>query len=186
MSKLGQNCNSGDDCTICQEPIRTLDTVWNQVSVLNCGHCYHTSCIDDWLTRSPTCPLDRIPVTTITQRTSYDSERIHLYLYEKIVPLVRRQTDLEHLIAPYVRKAKGQLAFVASRKLKAHAPKTIVQAERELRVVQSSLRKIPFDLLVQAKELARTEHLQPPPRVASPNWWIWVGSIASLLFYAIR
>jgi hypothetical protein len=45
---------SGDNCAICIEPLEDDD----EVRGLTCGHCYHQTCIDPWLTqRRASCPL---------------------------------------------------------------------------------------------------------------------------------
>ncbi len=48
-------------CAICQEDIVPS----TPVSVPYCGHAYHKPCLDKWLEKHVTCPLDqRIIVTT--------------------------------------------------------------------------------------------------------------------------
>jgi hypothetical protein len=45
---------SGDNCAICIELLEDDD----EVRGLTCGHCYHQTCIDPWLTqRRASCPL---------------------------------------------------------------------------------------------------------------------------------
>jgi Ring finger domain len=45
---------SGDNCAICIEPLEDDD----EVRGLTCGHCYHQTCLDPWLTqRRASCPL---------------------------------------------------------------------------------------------------------------------------------
>lgn len=39
-------------CSICISSIRTL----NDHKALDCGHGFHSTCIDAWVARSPTCP----------------------------------------------------------------------------------------------------------------------------------
>ena len=41
-----------EDCAICLEPL----TVHNHISVLTCGHIFHTPCIYAWLHKKQTCP----------------------------------------------------------------------------------------------------------------------------------
>jgi Ring finger domain len=44
----------GDSCAICLETLRDED----HIRCLKCGHCYHQTCIDPWLTsRRGACPL---------------------------------------------------------------------------------------------------------------------------------
>merc|ERR1712129_190402 len=40
-------------CTVCLESFRTGE----ELRVLPCFHRYHRSCIDEWLARSPACPI---------------------------------------------------------------------------------------------------------------------------------
>ena len=42
-------------CSICLESIN--DT--NKKTNLNCGHCYHSECIEEWLNENDTCPYCR-------------------------------------------------------------------------------------------------------------------------------
>ena len=46
-------------CSICQEHISFCD---EEISVLNCGHMYHQSCLQRWLDTSSTCPECRTAV----------------------------------------------------------------------------------------------------------------------------
>jgi hypothetical protein len=43
------------DCRVCLGEYQTDE----RVGVLNCGHCFHSSCIKQWLKNSKTCPLCR-------------------------------------------------------------------------------------------------------------------------------
>ena len=50
---------AGELCSICMEQFRTEDVL----KKLLCGHCFHSPCIDQWLTYSScACPLDGLPV----------------------------------------------------------------------------------------------------------------------------
>jgi Ring finger domain len=42
------------ECAICIEPMGDAHEV-----VLACGHSFHPPCANEWLRRSPTCPLCR-------------------------------------------------------------------------------------------------------------------------------
>ena len=42
-----------EECSIC------LNTFDNEISILDCGHKFHTSCIERWSQIKPTCPLCR-------------------------------------------------------------------------------------------------------------------------------
>jgi hypothetical protein len=45
---------TGDNCAICIETLEDED----EVRGLTCGHCYHQTCLDPWLTqRRASCPL---------------------------------------------------------------------------------------------------------------------------------
>lgn len=47
-------------CTVCLDEF----CVGQKLKYLNCGHCFHGNCIDNWLLSCDTkCPLDGIPVT---------------------------------------------------------------------------------------------------------------------------
>ena len=46
-------------CSICQEHVNFYD---EEISVLNCGHLYHQSCLQRWLDTSSTCPECRTAV----------------------------------------------------------------------------------------------------------------------------
>ena len=47
------------DCTICLEPY----IAESEVTILDCNHFFHTSCIFQWLKVHPSCPLCRkIPI----------------------------------------------------------------------------------------------------------------------------
>ena len=50
---------AGELCSICMEQFRTKDLL----KKLLCGHCFHSSCVDQWLTYSScACPLDGLLV----------------------------------------------------------------------------------------------------------------------------
>ena len=46
-------------CSICQEHVNFCN---EEISVLNCGHLYHQSCLQRWLDTSSTCPECRSAV----------------------------------------------------------------------------------------------------------------------------
>ena len=48
------------NCSICLGDISLFD---RKVSVLNCGHFYHASCLNDWLKVELNCPECRAQVT---------------------------------------------------------------------------------------------------------------------------
>lgn len=50
-----QMVDSGLVCSICLIAPELGNTVTN----LNCGHIFHTACITEWLSQTPTCPLCR-------------------------------------------------------------------------------------------------------------------------------
>lgn len=50
---------AGELCSICMEEFKTEDLL----KKLLCGHCFHSPCVDQWLTYSScACPLDGLPV----------------------------------------------------------------------------------------------------------------------------
>jgi len=50
----------GEDCAICLECLKDTETV---CALPRCGHVFHKTCIECWLTRGkPSCPLDAIEV----------------------------------------------------------------------------------------------------------------------------
>tara|TARA_B110001452_G_scaffold214846_1_gene185858 strand:- start:501 stop:1088 length:588 start_codon:yes stop_codon:yes gene_type:complete len=50
---------SGQQCSICMEDL----SAGERVRKLPCGHIFHASCVDEWLTRrSNVCPDDGLPV----------------------------------------------------------------------------------------------------------------------------
>ena len=42
-----------DECGICLEEL-------NSFSALPCGHCFHTECIYEWISKNMTCPECRV------------------------------------------------------------------------------------------------------------------------------
>jgi hypothetical protein len=67
--------NPGDNCAICIEPLEEEDTVRG----LTCGHCYHQSCLDPWLTqRRASCPLCKadyyIPKPRVEMETTAEGQ----------------------------------------------------------------------------------------------------------------
>lgn len=50
---------TGELCSICMEQFKAIDLL----KKLHCGHCFHSPCVDQWLTYSScACPLDGLPV----------------------------------------------------------------------------------------------------------------------------
>lgn len=50
----------GEDCAICLDCLKESETV---CALPRCGHAFHRTCIEGWLTRGrPACPLDAIEV----------------------------------------------------------------------------------------------------------------------------
>ena len=48
------------NCSVCLSDINLFD---KEVSILNCGHFFHASCLNDWLKQQMNCPECRTIVT---------------------------------------------------------------------------------------------------------------------------
>lgn len=46
---------SDDQCTVCLNSLKHKDVLRR----LPCQHCFHTGCIDEWLSRKSQCPMCR-------------------------------------------------------------------------------------------------------------------------------
>lgn len=54
-----------DLCIVCMEDFVSSSERKNEgkkVKILPCGHALHLSCLKNWIARSPTCPICRIPI----------------------------------------------------------------------------------------------------------------------------
>ena len=60
-SKL-TNAGVGTTCNICLEDM----VIGDKRSVLKCKHVYHHKCLANWMKRSKTCPVDRLPCGKVT------------------------------------------------------------------------------------------------------------------------
>ena len=62
-------------CSICQEPVTCAS------QIRNCGHCFHGSCIEQWFSMNPRCPVCRHDIrdglSTTTEDTDNDDSRMH-------------------------------------------------------------------------------------------------------------
>jgi len=65
--------NDGAECSVCLDPLSISD-----VTALQCGHVFHTSCICRWVSQRSSCPncrshIDTVPVRSILElaRTPY-------------------------------------------------------------------------------------------------------------------
>ena len=56
--------------------------VGEKVSALPCFHCFHTKCIDEWIIRSPKCPICKFKIT-LKNLIGEDIIKEHLKLIEK-------------------------------------------------------------------------------------------------------
>ena len=56
--------------------------VGEKVSSLPCFHCFHTKCIDEWIIRSPKCPICKFEIT-LKNLIGEDIIKEHLKLIEK-------------------------------------------------------------------------------------------------------
>lgn len=60
-----------DACQLCKQQL-TAPSLENmqkgnllvQISIGNCGHCFHKTCIESHLTKNMSCPIDKTPWTT--------------------------------------------------------------------------------------------------------------------------
>ena len=52
------------NCTICQ------DSVTCATRIRHCGHCFHGSCLEQWFSMSPRCPVCRHDIRTDFRRTN--------------------------------------------------------------------------------------------------------------------
>ena len=51
------------ECAICLDEInRTDKNNCNNITTLDCLHYYHTHCINEWIKKTPNCPLCKIPI----------------------------------------------------------------------------------------------------------------------------
>ena len=48
------------NCSVCLSDINLFD---KEVSILNCGHFFHSNCLNDWLQQQMNCPECRTIVT---------------------------------------------------------------------------------------------------------------------------
>ena len=72
---------SDTTCSICQEPVTCA------TRIRGCGHCFHGSCIQQWFSLNPRCPMCRhdirqAPAESVLQDvsgipTSNESHRVH-------------------------------------------------------------------------------------------------------------
>ncbi len=49
------SCNLKNECAVCLELFNT----GQQIRILDCGHYYHSNCVDPWLSMGQTCPKCR-------------------------------------------------------------------------------------------------------------------------------
>ena len=47
-----------EDCITCQSRQNEIERNQCQKVVGRCNHCYHSHCIDEWVKKQNTCPLD--------------------------------------------------------------------------------------------------------------------------------
>ena len=48
-----------ETCPICLSELVREGEREGVSRIKKCGHCFHTECISDWLTRNRSCPIDR-------------------------------------------------------------------------------------------------------------------------------
>ncbi len=62
------------DCSICYEELNDPNSLTIQISNVgaNCGHLYHSHCLNNWMTKdkdNPTCPNCRSPISLWRNRS---------------------------------------------------------------------------------------------------------------------
>ena len=53
IKNVKKECYLGSGCSICYKDILGD----NKIRLLHCNHIFHSECIDEWLTKNPTCPV---------------------------------------------------------------------------------------------------------------------------------
>ena len=56
-------------CSICRDSLFSVNT---DVSVIQCGHLFHKTCLENWMITSPTCPNCKTGITAIIRKTFPD------------------------------------------------------------------------------------------------------------------
>lgn len=59
-----------DCCSICLDDFKSNMTIRQMAE---CGHCFHQSCIDQWLSRKDECPNCKTSQTAALRRSSMDT-----------------------------------------------------------------------------------------------------------------
>jgi len=55
------------DCAVCLDLLQARDA-----TRLECGHAFHSACIDRWVSLKPSCPVCRAPSDTLTVRRALE------------------------------------------------------------------------------------------------------------------
>ena len=115
-----------DECSICNEEITKKNYFEIPLLKVSCGHIFHKSCIEKWVTKNSTCPLCRFAITykheeaewkktheaiTLIIKEKFDNTVEHPKgeLPSKIAVLSEDENELQDLDTVFARKLQKQL-----------------------------------------------------------------------------
>jgi hypothetical protein len=88
-------------CAVCTE------LLGRDLSVLSCGHVFHSPCINDWLKQKPNCPLCKATAQKITQLLLNPAELLYNFIQSHLnSPENRKDTALHNKIQQLELKLK--------------------------------------------------------------------------------
>lgn len=98
-------------CAICTHEIVPLQ----KVSLLNCGHKYHTGCLEPWFRANhDTCPLDKKKITSVNGVKEY-ALNVQEHPQEVLSSQEHPQEDLSSLYEARKRYEEARAAYECSR-----------------------------------------------------------------------